>query len=121
MSAARQALAGGLAYTVDGQGVVLRVREASRRVREASRRVREASRRVREASRRVTALRRDDRAQPSPQALVSPLTWEPLQRLLAWGAREGMTAAELLDTCRTATRPPATQTPRGRAIGGKAR
>jgi len=52
---------------------------------------------------------------------VSPLTWEPLQRLLAWGAREGMTAAELLDTCRTATRPPATQTPRGRAIGGKAR
>ncbi len=114
MSAARQALAGGLAYTVDGQGVVLRVREASRRVREASRR-------VREASRRVTALRRDDRAQPSPQALVSPLTWEPLQRLLAWGAREGMTAAELLDTCRTATRPPATQTPRGRAIGGKAR
>ncbi len=105
MSAAHHATvggpsAGGLAYTVDGQGVVLRVREASRR---------------------VTALRRDDRAQPSPQALVSPLTWEPLQRLLAWGAREGMTAAELLDTCRTATRPPATQTPRGRAIGGKAR
>jgi hypothetical protein len=105
MSAAHHATvggpsAGGLAYTVDGQGVVLRVREASRR---------------------VTALRRDDRAQPSPQALVSPLTWEPLQRLLAWGAREGMTAAELLDTCRTATRPPATRTPRGRTIGGKAR
>jgi len=97
--------AGGLAYTVDGQGVVLRVQEASRR---------------------VTAPQREDRAQPSPQALVSPLTWEPLQRLLAWGAREGMTAAELLNTCRTATRPPATQTPRGRAtrgrsIGGKAR
>ncbi len=102
MSAARQALAGGLAYSVDGQGLVLRVREASHL---------------------VTAPQRDDRAQaqPSPQALVSPLTWEPLQRLLAWGAREGMTAAELLDTCRTATRPPATQTPRGRAIGGKAR
>ncbi len=105
MSAARRVSAGGpsedgLTYTVDGQGRVLRVREASRR---------------------VTAPWRDDRAQPSPQALVSPLTWEPLQRLLAWGAREGMTAAELLDTCRTATRPPATQTPRGRAIGGKAR
>jgi len=105
MSAARRVMAdgpaaGGLAYSVDGQGLVLRVREASHL---------------------VTATRRDDRAQSSPQALVSPLTWEPLQRLLAWGAREGMTAAELLDTCRTATRPPATQTPRGRAIGGKAR
>jgi len=100
MSAARQALAGGLAYSVDGQGLVLRVREASHL---------------------VTAPQRDDRARPLPQALVSPLTWEPLQRLLAWGAREGMTAAELLDTCRTATRPPVTQTPRGRAIGGKAR
>jgi len=100
MSAARQAMAGGLAYTVDGQGVVLRVREASRL---------------------VTVLQREDRAQPSPQALVSPLTWEPLQRLLAWGAREGMTAAELLDTCRTVTRPPTTQTPRGRAIGVDAR
>ncbi len=105
MSAARRVMAdgsaaGGLAYSVDGQGLVLRVREASHL---------------------VTATRRDDRAQSPPQALVSPLTWEPLQRLLAWGAREGMTAAELLDTCRTATRPPATQTPRGRAIGGKAR
>jgi len=105
MSAARRVMAdgpsaGGLAYSVDGQGLVLRVREASHL---------------------VTATRRDDRAQSSPQALVSPLTWEPLQRLLAWGAREGMTAAELLDTCRTATRPPATQTPHGRAIGGKAR
>jgi len=92
--------AGGLAYTVDGQGVVLRVQEASRR---------------------VTAPQREDRAQPSPQALVSPLTWEPLQRLLAWGAREGMTAAELLDTCRTATRPLATRTSRGRAKGVDAR
>jgi len=105
MSAARRVMAdgpaaGGFAYSVDGQGLVLRVREASHR---------------------VTATRRDDRARPLPQALVSPLTWEPLQRLLAWGAREGMTAAELLDTCRTATRPPVTQTPRGRAIGGKAR
>jgi hypothetical protein len=87
MSAARRVMAdgpiaGGLAYSVDGQGLVLRVREASHL---------------------VTATRREDRAQPSPQALVSPLTWEPLQRLLAWGAREGMTAAELLDSCRAAT------------------
>jgi len=87
MSAARRVMAdgpiaGGLAYSVDGQGLVLRVREASHL---------------------MTATRREDRAQPSPQALVSPLTWEPLQRLLAWGAREGMTAAELLDSCRAAT------------------
>ncbi len=91
--------AGGIAYTLDGQGRVLSVQEAGRVV--------------------PTARREDGRV--SPQALVSPLTWEPVQRLLAWGAREGMTAADLLDTCRTATRPPVTQTPRGRAIGGKAR
>jgi len=45
---------------------------------------------------------------PPPGALrtlVAPLTWEPVQRLLAWGAREGMTAAELLDSCRAATHP----------------
>jgi len=29
--------------------------------------------------------------------------------LLAWGAREGLTAAELLDTCRAATHPPTTR------------
>jgi len=40
---------------------------------------------------------------------VAPLTWEPMQRLLAWGAREGLTAAELLDSCRAATRPPTTR------------
>jgi len=32
-----------------------------------------------------------------------------VQRLLAWGAREGLTAAELLDTCRAATCPPTTR------------
>jgi len=101
MSAARQAMAGGLAYTVDGQGRVLRVGEAT-------------------PPDRATA-RADAPPPVTLGTLVAPLTWEPVQRLLAWGAREGMTAAELLDTCRTATRPPATQTPRGRAIGGKAR
>ncbi len=90
-----------LAYTVDGQSLVLSVREAT-------------------ASDRATA--RADAVQPvALRTLVAPLTWEPMQRLLAWGARERMTAAELLDTCRTATRPPATQTPRGRSIGGKVR
>ncbi len=90
-----------LAYTVDSQGRVLCVWEAT-------------------AVDPATA-----RAEAAPpialRTLVAPLTWEPVQRLLAWGAREGMTAAELLDTCRTATRPPATQTPRGHAIGGKVR
>ena len=93
--------AGALAYTVDDQGRMLSVRAAMP---------------LDPATARTDA--------PPPVALrtlVAPLTWEPVQRLLAWGAREGMTAAELLDTCRTATRPPATQTPRGRAIGGKAR
>ncbi len=106
MSAARRVSAGGpsgdgLAYTVDGQGRVLRVREVT-------------------PPDAPTA--RADAAPPvALRTLVSPLTWEPVQRLLAWGAREGMTAAELLDTCRTATRPPATQTSRGRSIGGKVR
>ncbi len=90
-----------LAYTVDDQGLVLSVREARPP---------------------DPATARADAAPPiALRTLVAPLTWEPVQRLLAWGAREGMTAAELLDTCRTATRPPATQTPRGSAIGGKAR
>jgi len=93
--------AGALAYTVDGQGRVLSVREATPP---------------------DPAIARADAPPPvALRTLVAPLTWEPVQRLLAWGAREGMTAAELLDSCRAATRPPATQTPRGRAIGGKAR
>jgi len=105
MSAARRAMtdgpsAGGLAYRVDGQGLVRDVRE-----RTAS----------------VAATHPTVKPPASLGRLVSPLAWEPLQRLLSWGAREGMTVAELLDTCRTATRPPVTQTPRGRAIGGKAR
>ncbi len=80
---------GTFAYTVDGQGLVLSVREAT-------------------AS--DPARGRADAAPPVPlRTLMAPLTWEPVQRLLAWGAREGMTAAELLDTCRAATRPPTTQ------------
>ena len=78
---------GALAYTVDNQGRVLCVREATA----------------------VDATARADA--PPPVALwtlVAPLTWEPVQRLLAWGAHEGMTAAELLDTCRAATRLPTT-------------
>ncbi len=73
-----------LAYTVDSQGRVLRVRQATA----------------------VDATSRADA--PSPvtlRTLVAPLTWETVQHLLAWGAREGMTAAELLDTCRAATHP----------------
>jgi len=81
-----------LAYTVDSQGRVLCVWEAT-------------------AVDPATA-----RAEAAPpialRTLVAPLTWEPVQRLLAWGAREGMTAAELLDSCRAATRP--TLTPRRR-------
>ncbi len=80
---------GGLAYTVDGQGLVLSVREATPTPSDPAR-------------------GRAD-APPALRTLVAPLTWEPVQRLLAWGAREGMTAAELLDTCRAATRPPTTQ------------
>ncbi len=96
-----QRAGGSLAYTVDGQGLVLSVREATPP---------------------DPATARADAAPPiALRTLVAPLTWEPVQRLLAWGAREGMTAAELLDTCRTATRPPATQTPRGRAKGDERR
>ncbi len=80
-----------LAYTVDGQGLVLSVREATPTPSDPAR-------------------GRADAAPPvALRTLVAPLTWEPVQRLLAWGAREGMTAAELLDTCRAATRPPTTQ------------
>ncbi len=90
MSAAQRAVAsgpsaGGLAYTVDGQGRVLRVREAP-------------------LPDRATA-RADAPPPVALRTLVAPLTWEPVQRLLAWGAREGMTAAELLDSCRAATHP----------------
>jgi len=74
---------GTLAYTVDGQGFVLSVREATTRT--------------------------DTPPYVALRTLVAPLTWEPVQRLLAWGAREGMTAAELLDTCRAATHPPTTR------------
>ncbi len=94
-------VAGALAYTVDGQSRVFSVREATPP---------------------DPATARADAAPPvTLRTLVAPLTWEPVQRLLAWGAREGMTAAELLDTCRAATRPPATRTPRGRAQGVDAR
>ena len=96
-----QRAGGSLAYTVDDQGLVLSVREA--------------------IPLDPVTTRADAPPPVALRTLVAPLTWEPVQRLLAWGAREGMTAAELLDTCRTATRPPATQTPRGRAIGGKGR
>jgi len=77
-----------LAYTVDSQGRVLCVREATATVP-------------------GPAAMHAGVAAPPPVALrtlVAPLTWEPVQRLLAWGAREGLTAAELLDTCRAATR-----------------
>ncbi len=78
-------IGGSLAYTVDGQGRVLSVREAM-------------------SADPATACA--DAPPPiAPRTLVAPLSWEPVQRLLAWGAREGMTAAELLDTCRAATRP----------------
>jgi len=87
-------IGGSLAYTVDGQGLILSVREAT-------------------ATQRDTATTRTDATPPvALRTLVAPLTWEPVQRLLTWGAREGMTAAELLDTCRAATRPP---TPRRRS------
>ncbi len=101
MSAARRAVTGGRAYTVDGQSLVLRVREAP-------------------GPERATA-RVDTPPPVALRTLVAPLTWEPVQRLLAWGAREGMTAAELLDSCRTATRPPATRTRGRRAQGDEER
>jgi len=89
---------GNLAYTVDGQGLVLSVREATATPPDPT-----------------PAPARADAAPPvALRTLVAPLTWEPVQRLLAWGAREGMTAADLLDTCRAATRPPTT-TRRGRS------
>jgi len=78
---------GALAYTVDSQGRVLFVREATA----------------------VDATARADAPPPvALRTLVAPLTWEPVQRLLAWGAHEGLTAAELLDSCRAATRPSTT-------------
>ena len=80
---------GTLVYTVDGQGRVLSVREATLP---------------------GPATARADAAPPvALRTLVAPLTWEPVQRLLCWGAREGMTAAELLDSCRAATCPPTTR------------
>jgi len=80
---------GAFAYTVDGQSFVLSVQEASPP---------------------DPATTRADAPPPvALRVLVAPLTWEPVQRLLAWGAREGMTAAELLDTCRAATHPPTTR------------
>ncbi len=82
---------GTLAYTVDGQGLVLSVREATPPPSDSP------------------PARADTVPPVALRTLVAPLTWEPVQRLLAWGAREGMTAAELLDTCRAATRPPTTQ------------
>ena len=82
-----QRVGGSLAYTVDGQGLVLSVREAT--------------------PPDAATARADVPPPVALRTLVAPLTWEPVQRLLAWGAREGMTAAELLDTCRAATCPPA--------------
>ena len=73
-----------LAYTIDGQGLVLTVQEGQALVAPSPR----------------------SAASHAPLgSLLCPLTWEPLQRLLAWGAREGLTAAELLDTCRAGTPP----------------
>ena len=73
-------LPGALAYTVDGQGLVLHVHEMV-----------------------GSTVTTPSTVRPplTIGSLVSPLAWEPLQRLLSWGAREGMTAAELLDACRT--------------------
>ncbi len=59
---------GSLAYTVDGQGLVLSVREATPPDATPARSGADATPHV--------ALR----------TLVAPLTWEPMQRLLAWGA-----------------------------------
>jgi len=88
-----------LAYTVDSQGRVLSVRKASPSPPDP-----------------VTARAGADAAPPvALRTLVAPLTWEPVQRLLAWGAREGMTAADLLDTCRAATRPTTHPTTRRRS------
>ncbi len=87
-----QRAGGSLAYTVDDQGLVLSVRAAT--------------------PPDPATARTDAPPHVALRTLVAPLTWEPVQRLLAWGAREGMTAAELLDTCRAATRPP---TPRRRS------
>jgi len=81
-----QAQDGALAYTVDGQGLVLSVREVT--------------------SPDPTTTRADATPPVALRTLVAPLTWEPVQRLLAWGAREGLTTAELLDSCRAATCPP---------------
>ena len=94
---------GTLAYTVDGQSLVLSVREATPTPPDPA------------------PARADAPPPVALRTLVAPLTWEPVQRLLAWGAREGMTAAELLDTCRATTRLPATRTPRTRAKGVEAR
>ncbi len=80
---------GAFAYTVDSQGRVLSVREAT--------------------FPDPTTARANAAPPVALRTLVAPLTWEPVQRLLAWGAREGMTAAELLDTCRAATHPPTTR------------
>ncbi len=70
---------GALAYAVDGQGIVLHVREVAA-----------STATIPSTARPALAI----------GSLVSPLAWEPLQCLLSWGAREGMTAAELLDACR---------------------
>ncbi len=83
-----QAQDGVLTYTVDGQGLVLSVREAT--------------------PPDPATMRADAPPPGALRTLVAPPTWESVQRLLAWGAREGMTAAELLDTCRAATHPTTT-------------
>ncbi len=83
-----------LAYTIDGQGLVLTVQEGQ-----------------------LPAVPppRSAASHAPLGSLLCPLTWEPLQRLLVWGAREGLTAAELLDTCRAGTpTPPSTRRTRSR-------
>ncbi len=94
MSTTRRATAGapsasGLAYSVDGQGLV---------------------RDVRERTAPVVATHPTAKPPASLGHLLSPLAWEPLQRLLSWGAREGMTVAEMLDACRVGARHDGRQT-----------
>lgn len=86
-------LPGSLAYTVDGQGLV---------------------RAVCETTRAATDTRATVPARATPPVLLCPLTWEPLHRLLAWGAREGMTAADLLDACRAGASRDGRKTANGR-------
>jgi len=71
MNAARRIVAGGpsasgIAYTVDGQGCVLSVQEVTLSD--------------------TTTTRADAPPPVALRTLVTPLTWEPVHRLLAWDA-----------------------------------